>query len=571
MATAAEIGASASNYTGNAALGGGSFGFVNLDMKPIEDLARYTMLYNKAEYDQRQKDAEKAANEIADLTSYDLTTGIPKDAEILGKKYDELTAYVRDNPGALDYRNKEEWLKYKKMRSDLNNDIKGAQTRNAMWALRQQSIQAQTDPDVRRLMQEELDAEIAATDIRTPIKHEAQYQDYGIKLPAPEELSFDVTKQAPNGVVTRDFKVFNVSKANLNSDMFALGLDTTIDPNTPEGKRQALARKNNIWLRGAEAINSTINAQDAQGNYLYKTKHTDEQGNVTWTLDESKLAKLPRGVISLAKQTNEYLKNFREDVNNGYYTDNINGGKLSFGPGALDPNDYREINIEDGISAEELGLIAQFAQWKGDTYGTKYQATDDALQASQQAEQARHNRASEALGWAGDANEKERIKIAKAAGVNPGQVQSSGVAFDEIAATFDIPMAGGGKISNGWVIGKDNKPYTGKINLHRSMIPTSVLDALKLTNADMRFLENEIESTVAVVKDGQIMSINDVKGRPITRQAMINAQKKFDTERKDQPAMNWGRNYNNIMGTTPQPTQTGAQPTTTSSGLPIIK
>ena len=63
---AADIGANASNYTGNAGLGGGSFGSFQLDTKPIEDLAKYTMLYNKSLFDQRQKDAEAAATEIAD-------------------------------------------------------------------------------------------------------------------------------------------------------------------------------------------------------------------------------------------------------------------------------------------------------------------------------------------------------------------------------------------------------------------------------------------------------------------------------------------------------------------------
>lgn len=396
--TAGEIFLSGMNYQGQASAGG--YTYAPLDTKPLEDLAKYTMLYNRAEYEQRQKDAEAAANQISEITSYDLTTGISKDAKLLQEKYDKVTAYVRDNPNALDYRNKKEWTEYRKMRSDLENDLKGAKVRNVFWLARQKEIQDETDVDKRKLMQAELDKEIADTDIRTPLKHSQQYADNQIKLPTAPELSFDVIKTAPNGIITRDYKVFNVPKARSNGDVFALGLDKVEDLSTPQGQRDALAKKKNFWVQGAEVFNDTLNAKDPMGEFLYKKKMTDVQGNVTYELDESKLSKLPRNILNLVKETNEYLAETKADIKAGNLLDKFEK-PITFGQGALDENDYAEINYKDGISPEELAVVAQYAQWKGDTYSTKVQPTDNAIQLSAQALAKRGQDLENSRFWAG--------------------------------------------------------------------------------------------------------------------------------------------------------------------------
>lgn len=399
MADSASIGAgNSSRYQGSSQLGGGSFGSFQLDTKPVEDLARYLMLYNRAEYDQRQKDAETAAREIADYTSYDLTTGIPKDAKLLQEKYDKLTNYVRDNPNALDYRNKKEWAEYKKMRNDLDNDLEMAKVRHTMWALRQKEIQNTPNQQMKDLLQKELDDEIAATDIRTPLKHTQVYQDKPFEIPAPKDISFDVTKVGPNGVVIREYKVFNVPAADSGAAMFAIGLKPDADPSTPQGQRDIIANQNNPLLKGAEAINSVINLQDASGNYVYKTKVTDAAGNVTWVLDESKLSSLPKNVLGLIKDYNKYVTDLKADVKSGVLLDKFEK-PITFGTGALNEDDYTEINFNDGITPEELGKAAIYAQWKGDNYSTKFQQTDNAIQRAQLAETTRHNKATEGIAW----------------------------------------------------------------------------------------------------------------------------------------------------------------------------
>jgi len=550
--TAAEIGVGASNYTGNANLGGGSFGAVVLDTRPIEDLARYTMLFNKSEYDQRQKDAEKAADEIADMTSYDLTSGIPKDAKILQDKYDRLTSYVRDNPDALDYKNKEAWAEYKKRRNELDNDLRGAKVRNTMWALRQKEIQDEPDQAKKNLMQAELDKEIADTDIRTPIKHSQQYADNKIQLPSAPELTFDVTKTGPNAVVGRTYSYFNVPKARANGNVFALDLDE-VDPSTPQGQRDQLGRKNNFWLQGADAFNSVINAKDeATGEFLYKTKVTAPDGTITYSLNEEKLSKLPRNILNLVKQTNEYLTESKAEIESGVLKDKFEK-TITFGDGALDPNDYAEINYQDGISPEELALIAQFAAWKGDTYSTKVQQTDNAIQLGAQAVD---RRGQDIAANTADKNRKESARQFDAGNTDSGNTpndNTTGNAFDEIGGTEDIQMDNGGKISNGFVLKKDGSGYTGKVSTPAKNLPASMKAALSAS----KLLVSEDEKVDLVVKNGQIISVTDASGQPISRQAMENAQKKFDTEQKGQQRTKWGRT-NDTPISTPN-TETPAQ------------
>lgn len=525
---AADIGASASNYVGDVALGGGTFGAFKLDTRPFEDLKKYTMLYNKAEYDQRQKDAEAAALELADMTSYDLTSSIQKDAKVLQDKYDKLIAFVRENPDSLDYKNKEAWAKYKTMRNDLQNDLTSAKVRSLMYKAREERIAGERDPEEKRLRQKELDEDVNATDIRTPIKHDQEYADYSIKLPDAPELSFDVMKKDANGTYTRQYSMFNMPRAKANSGVFELGMDDVTNIPGPAGERARLARKRNFWVQGAEVINSSIGAA------------VNGQGVV----DESKLNSTARSLVNITKDFNRYVVQTRGEIESGAYQDKM--GKVSFGQGAMNKDDYVEINYKDGISPSELALLAQFSKWNGDKYGTKLQETDDAIQYGQQAV-ARRGQDLDFQANRERIASNERLAKMQLEGLNPdGNTQTSGNAFDEIGGTQEIPIGGGGKISNGQVLNKEGKPENGTFQIPTNLIPANLISALDVGGVNIKYgregsgTKSRPVSATMIVKNGQIISLTDATGRPISRQAMENAQKKFDTERKGATPTQWG-------------------------------
>lgn len=527
MATAAEIGVSNSRYTGDPGLGGGTFGSVKLDTKPIEDLARYTMLYNKSEYDQRQKDAEAAAKEIADYTSYDLNTGIPKDAKLLQEKYDKLTTYMRENPEALNYKNKEQWAKYNELKNDLNNDLQGAKIRNTMWAMRQKEIQDEKDPNVRALKQADLDSEIEATDIRTPIKHSQKYDDSMPEIPKPNGVSFDVTVQLPNSNVKRDFDMLDMGKVWSNANVNALALDAVnVDPSTPDGKRKAIAKGNDFWQKGSATYNTVL--QSAK----------KEDG----TIDKTKLDNISLSLYNLAERFNQYSQTKKAEINAGTYKDKL-GNAIQFDGTYLKEQDYRGVNVDDGISPEELSALAQFASWKGDGYKTTVQETDDALQAQAEKNNAANDKAQIGLGYSRIAEDKRQFDATRTPVDNSGNTQTSGNAFDEIGGTTEIVIDKGFrnkssiKISDGYVYDSKGNKFTGALDMSATDLPAGMVGALKAAGTDL----SESTQVKVTSKDGEIISVKPDNGNVITRQNMENAQKKFDTEAKGQERTQWGR------------------------------
>jgi stringent starvation protein B len=63
----------------------------------------------------------------------------------------------------------------------------------------------------------------------------------------------------------------------------------------------------------------------------------------------------------------------------------------------LKEENYKPINVDDGISPEELAAMAIFTKWQGDGYKTEVKSTDNALQQQQISETARHNKATEGI------------------------------------------------------------------------------------------------------------------------------------------------------------------------------
>lgn len=361
---AANIGANFSNYRGDPNLGGFGLGFGKIDTRPIEDLARYTMLYNKAEYDQRQKDAEKAAEQLADLTALDLSTTIPKDAKILQDRFDALTTYVRENPDALNYKNRKQWLEYNKKKADLMNDVKFAKIRSVANIKNLDAIATEKNESIKKRMEAALEKNIADTDIRTPLNFN---QEYDLKVPEIADnkgLKFDVTKAGDNEIGQRTLTLFDMKEGWRNAVMYDI-TGKAIDPSTEGGQRSLLIDAENPWKKMAAAVTLAVKDPNAP---------KDKDGN----LDAKKMAAIIPGLENVMAY-NDYVSQTVRDIDAGVYTDKA-GIALSFGQGALRREDYQKINWQDGLDARELGMVAQFSKWAGDQYDTKVIETDNAIQ-----------------------------------------------------------------------------------------------------------------------------------------------------------------------------------------------
>lgn len=357
----ANIGANFSQYAGDPGLGGFGLTQGRVDTRGLEDLARFTMLYNKAEYDQKQKDAERIAEEIAKFSAIDLSTTIPKDAKILQEKLDSLSQYLRDNPDALNYKNREQWLEYNKRKNDLNNDIKFATIRSVLNVSRKNQIANETNEEKKKFLEAQLQADIDATDIRTPINHA---QKYDIKIPEIADntgIKVDVTKAGDNQIFQRDFTLFDMQEANRAAATYGLGV-AALDPNASTTDKLKLMDVNeNPWIKMKDRLNEAIaSAKDTNG-----------------VVDVTKLAGVP--VMSNIDLYNEYVRKTRDEIRAGLYKDKL-GNNITFGQGPFREADYQEINLADGLSEQELAKVAMFSKWAGDQSETKVIQTDDAIQ-----------------------------------------------------------------------------------------------------------------------------------------------------------------------------------------------
>jgi hypothetical protein len=73
MATARDI-TTGNSYTGNSALGGRVSQGVTIDNTPLARLAAFTYYRDQNFWEQKQRDDKAAAQEIADMTAFDISS-----------------------------------------------------------------------------------------------------------------------------------------------------------------------------------------------------------------------------------------------------------------------------------------------------------------------------------------------------------------------------------------------------------------------------------------------------------------------------------------------------------------
>lgn len=358
MAEASTIGANFSQYTGDPNLGGGSLGAFQLDTRPLQDLARYTMLYNREEQERKQKEAEKAAEELAKLADYDLTTSIQKDAKVLQEKYDKVLAYARDNPGATKFGNRAQWLEFQKLKNDLANDIRGAKVRNVMNMAREKEISDAKDEIDKKRLRADLDSEINAKDIRTPLLFTQQYDTDVPDFGKNQGQSLTVFKRLPNELIQTEEEIYDAAEADRKGAAFSLqtGFDTT----TTSGDIKDKKFKNNFYVKGAELLKQAI------GNALVGVDPAlDDKAKEE--IIKSKLSGI--GIVKNVEAYNKYVQDVQDRIKAGEYTGNN-----------IDPNAYNPINWADGLDPIELYKVAEFTTWAGDTAKKKLIQTNEQIE-----------------------------------------------------------------------------------------------------------------------------------------------------------------------------------------------
>jgi len=378
-AEAANIGANFSEYSGNAGAVGGAFGVIEINTKPLQDLAAYTFTVNKVKYDQAQKDAEANAKRLADLTAYDLNTAIPKDREIIQKGYDELYSFVRDNPTVLDYKNNQKgWMEYNKKKNDFENKLQGGKARSILYMAREKEVADEMNPSEKARLKSELDKEANDTDLQTPLKHTNKYNLTPIEVKAPNMITFDVTKEGQNIIAQRSMTIPDMSSVVSQAQAGELGLlSFAKDPNTSEYKAQFNSGK-------LEPVESAKNISSVLMDEKYNQpqfRNEDGTVNIDAVIKDNEGNALVAGNLNAVKQYNAKMQQYKKNIRSGYYTDKFKA-PISFGGNGLNESDFAEIDISDGLQPAELLKIMIMGLAKGEGFSTKVIETDDANQAA---------------------------------------------------------------------------------------------------------------------------------------------------------------------------------------------
>lgn len=408
MADSVDIALASSNYQGSAPLGGGNFGAHVLDTRPLEDLGRYTMLYNKAEYDQRQKDAEMRAAALAEMTAYDPNSPIVKDRDYLHTKYQDFQSWVAENPDVLDYKNNHAgWLEYNKRKNELKNDIKAGGVRSTMYLAREEEIAAEKEPEEKARLRAALDAEVARTDIKTPLKHSNKWDVAPVNITGAPQRAIDVTVEGRDSRTQRKFKVVDMKAVNNTAIVLASGLLHGGIDKESEQYKNATPEEKQIFdeyekaaktSRRLEPVESSKIITDLIGQYKTEDGRIDVDRLVSDNSDNG----IVMGVLQTVDAYNRRMQNYRDAIKNGYYTDQLGNRVVWSGMSGLNAADYRDININDGISPDELIKARILGASPADSYVTdvkdhnrgisQQRADTDAFRA---AETKRHNIATE--------------------------------------------------------------------------------------------------------------------------------------------------------------------------------
>lgn len=370
MATIQDINSGA-QYRGDANLGGSSFGSFELDVKPVQQLAQYTYLYNRSEYEQRQKNADEAIQELAKLTAYNLNNAVGKDKEAgiqvmadIEKYGAEFAAQPLPKTPAEKVRQKMEYQA--KIQGSLDKiNLLNARGLGYMTQKNEIAKDLTLTAAQKDIKFKELDRLINETDGLIPAlpKFEAAAPTYG----KAKEKVVDALIQTPNGNIKQTITLFDPA-TNRNESLLEmaefnippLSANATDNERLEYQNKLAQLSKTPIggWLKAAQFYNEALN--DPKYSQVVAAPLNGVESSVpVIDIEKIKAANpLIGGVLTLVQRHNDYIKTIKE--NGGTFTDQL-GNKVQLAQ-TFRPEDYQEIIVEDGLTPDELIYLGKFSE-----------------------------------------------------------------------------------------------------------------------------------------------------------------------------------------------------------------
>lgn len=402
MATeAADIGANFSNYQGNAGLAGGNFGVVELNTKPLENLAAFTMLRNKELWKQQQYETDLKVKELADLSKISLNSLRGKDKEQATKEFATLIKdageYARKIPKTPQERMENE-LKWQTQLGGFMNNYGSGKQRAVSYQAQRSAIESESsDASTKEEKLRQLDEVFDKTGIDTPISAVPNFKTENLEIPKPIVGEFNSVIIEPNRNIAGNGTYFDPSVNIGMSDAAVLGISTLYPQKGTEAYNKLSPKeKDQARIQATIPSKSKVAADAAAILNPILAQYVNEKGIFDETSFENDNAsdKTLMAAYNGLKKLNDYS---RDKFENGAIYDS-KGLSVKL-PTSFNKNNFKAgfVDFSKPIKPNQLVLSGSFAEYTGDKFKAVVTETENARQDAQLAEIIRNNKADQYL------------------------------------------------------------------------------------------------------------------------------------------------------------------------------
>ncbi len=408
MATISEINAG-SSYTGAAQLGGALGVGVTIDSAPIQRLATFSYYRDRDLWEKKNADDRVAANQIANISAFDITSPLKPYADDLKKELSDIQTFVRENPDALVYsRNPQKFQELNERMNRFNNKRKGATANDVLYNAAKANAEKIVDPRERDIKLRELDLKVnklfepgLETAYNTQFESSPEIKPSDFQIPVAGQTSRSFIMELPNSNITTEVVYTDLDDLRAKSEILAAGGGEGVDTNAEWFKRLSPAQQKIELEKSALTSTKRAKLQELSAgftNALSQWKAANPNVNLTNVDSDTLGSGILEDNIRSVRVVNDQIDQLNSLVLEGRIKDPA--GRVRTTP-------YAKINFEDGLSEAELIMMKSIQESRSPLISKidkKIQQTDNAIQLE-------NIRADNARAWAGLNWDKEKFKL----------------------------------------------------------------------------------------------------------------------------------------------------------------
>lgn len=376
MAEAADIGANFSNYAGNAGNVGGNFGPITIDTKPLQQLAEYTFLYKRDQWQQKKKEADAKVKELADLSDIALNNLRGKDKEQLKGDFTKLiqsaSDYARKIPKNENERIQNE-LEWQTTKGAFYNNYNSGKSRAISYEAQKVAINsAQTNAKTKEEQLRILDEAFDKTGIDTPISAIPNFEIKKFDIPKPIASTFSSLSIGKNDNYKISGSYYDPSKNGAIAGAELFNIKKALPKKgTPEYDNLSEAERNQVNIQSTmdNPASGWIDAIPALNDALQKKEYLNEDGTFNYVKFENDNASntVLMKPFNAFKNLDVYSRQKFQEASVNMFSDN--GLEVQL-PSTVIPNNFKAgfVDFTKGVSAEQLLNAGMFAQYEGDKF-----------------------------------------------------------------------------------------------------------------------------------------------------------------------------------------------------------